>query len=79
MTPFQLVQARAEADAYLKQSKKQLADVFLSTDKAAEYVGCPTRAAFLMWAKRAHVTLLKRGRRVVVSRLDLEVELRRRR
>lgn len=72
-----VIQSRREAAAFLREREHDGHDVFLPTDKAAEFVGCATRAAFLMWAKRAGLTLLKRGRRVVVSRRDLEVEIRR--
>jgi hypothetical protein len=70
---------RAEAHHFLQQAQRQGPDVFLSTDQGAQYVGCPTRAAFREWLRRARVPVVYRGRRVLVSRLDLEAELRRRR
>lgn len=75
---FDLVKARAEADAYLSETREEKADVFLSTDDAARFVGSPTRAAFRMWAKRAGLVPAHRGRRLVFSRRDLKAELRRR-
>ena len=51
-------------------------DVFLSTLQAADFVGCPTRAAFRKWAKRAGIVTWKRLGRGVVSKLDCEAAMR---
>lgn len=54
-------------------------DVYLSTDEAAEYVGHPSRDAFIKWARRHDVPLRKpsaRARRLIVRKGDLDWALR---
>lgn len=77
MKPLDIIESRAQASAFLHQREHHGQEVFLSTDKAAEFVGSPNRAAFRKWAKRAGLTFCYRGRRVVISRRDLEAELHR--
>lgn len=45
---------------------------YLTTDEAAEYLRQPTRDAFRKWAQRHGVTLLRRGRTLLVDRRELD-------
>lgn len=54
-------------------------DVYLSTEDAAQYVGRPTREAFIKWARRNAVPLRKpspHARVLVVRKGDLDWALR---
>lgn len=52
--------------------------VWLTTDRAADYVGCPTRKAFRQWAQRRGIVLVERGEggRLLVAKADLDRALR---
>lgn len=77
MKPLDIIQARAEAAAFLHEREHDGDDVFLSTDKAAEFVGSPSRAAFRIWAQRHGLTPVYYGRLLRFSKLDLRAELHR--
>lgn len=77
MKPLDVVQSRTEAAAFLHQRQHDDREVFLPTDKAAEYVGAPNRSAFRKWAQRRGLVPARYGRRLVFSRLDLKAELQR--
>jgi len=53
-------------------------EVYLSTEEAAQYVGRPSREAFILWARRHGVPLRKpmRGRVLSVKKGDLDWALR---
>lgn len=54
-------------------------DVYLSTEEAAQYVGRPSREAFVRWARRNEIPLRKpspKARILVVRKGDLDWALR---
>ncbi len=54
-------------------------EVYLSTEEAAQYVGRPSREAFIKWARRNGVPLRKpgpTGRAISVRKGDLDWALR---
>jgi hypothetical protein len=54
-------------------------DVYLSTAQAAEYVGSPSREAFIKWARRNGIPLRKpspKARTLVARKGDLDWALR---
>lgn len=72
----------------LQHDRAQGRDVFIDTLAAAELVGYRVNRsdpdsvrraqnAFRMFARRSGIEFAHRGRRLVVSRLDVEAELRR--
>lgn len=73
---FDLIEARRMAQAYLQQAG-QHGDDLLPTNKAAEFVGCPTREAFRLWARRHRLVPKYRGRILLFSKLDLRAEIER--
>lgn len=78
MNTFDVVEARRQADHYLKQSEHHADEFYLTADRAAVRVGCPTTAAFREWARRSKLQPSKyRGRRPLFSIRDLEAELER--
>ncbi len=66
-TLHDLIGVRADSDAYL------------STAQAVEYVGSPSREAFIKWARRNAIPLRKpspKARILVVRKSDLDWALR---
>lgn len=53
-------------------------EVYLNTEQACQYVGSPSRQAFIKWARRHDVPLRKPrgGRRLVVRKGDLDFVLK---
>jgi len=54
-------------------------EIYLSTEEAAQYVGRPSREAFIKWARRHDVPLRKpspKARVLVVKKGDLDWALR---
>jgi hypothetical protein len=51
--------------------------IFIDTAEAGRMLS-KSRAAFRMWAKRRRLTVIKSGRRWLISELDILAELKRR-
>jgi Helix-turn-helix domain len=52
---------------------------YLTSEEAAAYVRAPNARALRKWAQRHHVIPLRRGRRLLFERADLDGELERHR
>lgn len=72
------VQPRAERHADGDQGRHQSFDFtkpFFNTETAAAYVDSPSLAAFRMWLRRRGLATMRRGRRVLVARKDLDAAI----
>lgn len=77
MSGFDLVQSRAEANAFLKQSRHEGQDVFLSTRQVADRFGWQSIDAVRMWAKRSKLAPYYVGRTLRFSALEIRAEIER--
>lgn len=49
---------------------------YMNTEEARVYLRQSSREAFVKWARRHNVTLLQRGRQLLVDRRELDAALR---
>lgn len=78
MSPAHGVKPSAERRTDRDQVRDQRFDFskpYLGTEAGAAYVDSPSPAAFRMWLRRQGIVTMRRGRRVLVARKDLDVAI----